>query len=788
MILSSVDISLIYDTTVATVTNISETDTITYITSYDETKLEFNVDSETNSFTVRALTNENAIYERIRVQASSGDYILITIHTLVNVDFPTSDYFGNEKITATANNTTVEIINAPINTSVGTLSSFSGFWSDLTANEQNEQLLNQKQNNYTIGNINENHFISLGTNRKLLNRYLVYKNHMYTIPNLITIRNSSTGLDDIAKRIYPINRYLNVITNFDKTDILLQPMLYVVDSTQAVSSRYYKNVAINDLPTNNKIIGVSVIINTWNSSTNRYERNNYINILECYENFNKIIGSSGDGNYNQSRRTTNAYTLLNITNNESAYYSPNFYGYSYGCITSQSAYNRGSEYTHLTSDFFENDILNYSSFGYAQTLNYNKIIQYFDELNLFYTTVSTLPTTKISESNLPDNTFIGMLNEKGDFAERISNLSSSDKIGQLFAIIAKPLNEQTNREDKKETIDPNTYTDETPLKHVFNSSYNNNFNKMFLLNKSDVSDIADKFWGNQEDIIQNSQLMGENPLDTVISLRLYPFDLSEYSTGVALNYYCGNFEIGQYETLNTALSPVINLGSIYIPRYHNNFLDYDEYTDIELFVPFCESKVLSAREYLDSTLNFKMVIDYNTGNCLVMVYQNNILKFTCTGQCGIDIAINGRDNAQYLSNQITGWTNTVNSSINTVSTASQPPSPETALNIASGVTNVFKSSFENSHMRNAPITSGQTTQTLNLYKPLYPYIIFRYSEPLETELTNYGRTVGYACYYDSTLGTNRGFTVCNNIDISKLKCTAEEKTKILEFLTTGIIL
>lgn len=781
MILSSVDISLIYETTVATVTNISETDTITYITSYDETKLEFNVDSETNSFTVRALTNENATYERIRVQASSGDYILITIHTLVNASEPSFEFLDNETTEKQVNGATIEVGRS--------------FYSTNEVINLYDRRFPYIDNTDTIPSVTSNYTYDII--KKLIDVH--YPN---TAVNTYDIKNCFLAIKDITKsgatelhiptapksydgtNMYFTKPYYNTIArgmlsqykpivNFDfKKLVFVLLFACYEEATNKVAYRYY-----NELASTDDVKGVmfkvyynGVELNSSNNNTICFichdNNGNYFSFLPTTINHNNLY--SGD----KTQGSTRTHWTL------APYGKQDFHHDAYCAILGHS----GIYYPGYAGvgDFSANGLdsdLDFSS-NRAFSPSFVNVTRHNIELWL-----NDFPFLWSTDGVVPANV------DETSTNLRLKNAFIDETIFNKIKDITSIKDVATNTTPTPTpTPDNNNYVDETPLKHVFNSSYNNNFNKMFLLNKSDVSNIADKFWGNQEDIKQNSQLMGENPLDTVISLRLYPFDLSEYSTGVALNYYCGNFEIGQYESLNTALSPIINLGSIYIPRYHNNFLDYDEYTDIELFVPFCESKVLSAREYLDSTLNFKMVIDYNTGNCLVMVYQNNILKFTCTGQCGIDIAINGRDNAQYLSNQITGWTNTVNSSINTVSTASQPPSPETALNIASGVTNVFKSSFDNSHMRNSPITSGQTTQTLNLYKPLYPYIIFRYSEPLETELTNYGRTVGYACYYDSTLGTNRGFTVCNNIDISKLKCTAEEKTKILEFLTTGIIL
>lgn len=131
--------------------------------------------------------------------------------------------------------------------------------------------------------------------------------------------------------------------------------------------------------------------------------------------------------------------------------------------------------------------------------------------------------------------------------------------------------------------------------------------------------------------------MFTNPMEAVISLhRIF---------GTPPTSGTGNIKIGY---LDTGVSDVklvsnqyftVDCGSIDLPEYFGNVLDYNGYTNLSLYLPFIGIVNINNSDVLRSTISVKYQIDVFTGACLAQV---NILRdasggvlYQYTGNCAV---------------------------------------------------------------------------------------------------------------------------------------------------------
>lgn len=155
-----------------------------------------------------------------------------------------------------------------------------------------------------------------------------------------------------------------------------------------------------------------------------------------------------------------------------------------------------------------------------------------------------------------------------------------------------------------------------------------------------------------------------NPSEYVISQRVYPFDVSKFFAGINDS----TIQLGLEET-NVAcvdLSSQYNkllLFSVDItpPNTLNgcSFINYEPYTDIQLFVPFFGWTDLPVNEVMGKTLTAYLSVDFNTGEgmlILTVTYgQFTRLLLTITNQLGYDIPIGSTNARQVVANYYRQW-------------------------------------------------------------------------------------------------------------------------------------
>lgn len=334
----------------------------------------------------------------------------------------------------------------------------------------------------------------------------------------------------------------------------------------------------------------------------------------------------------------------------------------------------------------------------------------------------------------------------------------------------------------------------------------------------DLIVLSEQLWDKPDNFFEGlSAAQKVNPMDYFISLRWYPIILDSAEV-VESDLFLGRGGklIVNHKRLKKTVF-VSDFGKIKIKPHYENFLDYDPYTKIYIFLPFCGQIELNTCVVMNKDLSLKCAIDASDGSICWQLYNETDEQpiFTKQAKCGCDIPITSVDASQMGANIVNaslGLLNTVGKTgadiyAGAVS-AMEKAAPTAAEGIVAGgagtagvlggaaiaggayglaknITNII-SACSNLGMASKEIpqmTGGVAGLAASLVDRC-PYII--YQRPLSTNPDTYGHTVGFIHNKTALISETHGFTICKNADVSGIsQATTREKEEIKHILDNG---
>ena len=330
----------------------------------------------------------------------------------------------------------------------------------------------------------------------------------------------------------------------------------------------------------------------------------------------------------------------------------------------------------------------------------------------------------------------------------------------------------------KPSSDPNSYTDKINLNKP-KLTTTGIFNRTFALTSTSIKKLSDYLWNADEtifnEIVKGLSLMGGNPIDGLIDLRLYPFNVAEKSGGGSSK----SIVVGRTDTKVQGIeisdyNAVLDLGNCtFFPNF-GNFLDYEPFTTASLYIPYVGIVPISTADFMGQTISCKMVVDITTGSCTAIVFANDIPIIYKNGNIGVEIPMTGTNSAEYASRIAGGLTSGATD-------VALGATSKSVGQVVSGVGSIVDSALSvNNTMYN---TAGSSSPACGLWQPQNCYFIIQRPVPIVPE--NYGHTVGYACNYQSKIGDCSGYTQTYNVDVSSINAPESEKNAIAEILNSG---
>ena len=307
----------------------------------------------------------------------------------------------------------------------------------------------------------------------------------------------------------------------------------------------------------------------------------------------------------------------------------------------------------------------------------------------------------------------------------------------------------------------------------------NSFIKWFAVTGQNLLSLIDSF---------NSETVptGFVPLDHIVGVYQAPFNISDFSN-------CGplaNIFVGKYDT-NVQGMPLLNQGSYsttgiiaskYIEPTHNNFLDYEPYTSLSLYLPFCGSCNLDANLFVGKTVNVDYYFDIFSGDVIANVYANSTLYKTLSGNFTISQPITSQNVGLQKDTVIKG---AVGVATNMLGTAGFAMSGNISGALSGAVGATISSISTYTHLNGISPVATKGGGGRSIFYTCKNIILYK-----STAIENHGayeKYRGKVCNYDSKLSECHGYTVVDNPHL-EIKCTNTEKDEITKLLEQGVIL
>lgn len=324
-----------------------------------------------------------------------------------------------------------------------------------------------------------------------------------------------------------------------------------------------------------------------------------------------------------------------------------------------------------------------------------------------------------------------------------------------------------------------------PNNPQLNTNALNNFASMYAMTRDEVNTLLSEL--NTATFIDNIQLLFETPIENLISLRCYPFDVKTHSPatvdgGIIVNVVTLKTN-GAY--LGHITQPMISLGSLAVPTKFGNFLDYAPFTKIEIYLPYIGFVTLDTNEVIGKTLSIQYAVDYMTGMGTAFVTADDVMIYTGEGKIGVDVTLGGRNAAEIAKNNLmTG----INIAGGIATTAATIATKGVGAGVSAGVKALSSTTASAIQGNQGHVTKGSIGTSANgFYAPQNAYLII--TRPTPAEPTAYASLYGRPSGKTEQLQALTGYTVVDSVHVEGItNGTQAEITEIERLLKSGVIL
>lgn len=349
------------------------------------------------------------------------------------------------------------------------------------------------------------------------------------------------------------------------------------------------------------------------------------------------------------------------------------------------------------------------------------------------------------------------------------------------------------------------------------------FGKTYLCTISEIDAVNYNLkamdWSQEQ---RESLFFGQNPYDFIINISAYPIiDYNLPPASAKSNITLGKLDLNTLEekygdaTGYPIMGGIINypnpFGNIYVPpafdRTEFPFLDYEPYTLIQLYLPYCQMVSIPPSIAMGKIINIRMSVDLLSGVVIAYIIIDNKEYTTAQGTLVTEVPVSGRNYADFAKMQFDSAATSrdilatgMNAVLGNASGASISKSMDNktgeGLQMAMGLFNATASlnrfvTNKVNMMRSAPtpvqVSNGSASLGTGNMQDAYLYV----TRPVIDESFNadvYKKIMGKPCSIPGKLSDFNGFTQMVNPVLDGILCTMEEKQLIIQALENGVIL
>lgn len=224
------------------------------------------------------------------------------------------------------------------------------------------------------------------------------------------------------------------------------------------------------------------------------------------------------------------------------------------------------------------------------------------------------------------------------------------------------------------------------------------------------------------------------------------------------------------------------LGRVFIPRPTDTFLDFEPYTTLELYVPFCGWCSLPPSLCVGKEIVVKLYTNVPLCSCRVVVEVGGCAVAHMQGVWGSMVPFTSDGSAIKNAEVTKNVIDVLGSAV--VGVAGAATGSEMA--IAAGITGAIGSASQaaiNSRKNYGYYVGGSgDSTTFNMGNRCWYKLVY----PVPDIPSTYGHVVGYICNKTMTITNGMGFTIIDDPRIN-VNCTDVERDELRELLLKGVI-
>jgi hypothetical protein len=141
--------------------------------------------------------------------------------------------------------------------------------------------------------------------------------------------------------------------------------------------------------------------------------------------------------------------------------------------------------------------------------------------------------------------------------------------------------------------------------------------QMYSPSSTEMKNFMNYIYSAADSFITNIKKIWVNPMDSIISFSIVPFDVSTEKTDSQLVKFCGistdvnMTKVKQFKQFD--------FGDLHIPRETNSALDYANFTKVQVNLPFIGIQDLETDDVMDADLNLVYNVDLLSGDCIASI-------------------------------------------------------------------------------------------------------------------------------------------------------------------------
>ena len=316
--------------------------------------------------------------------------------------------------------------------------------------------------------------------------------------------------------------------------------------------------------------------------------------------------------------------------------------------------------------------------------------------------------------------------------------------------------------DDDDYHDPEDNTDDTEDGST-NISVSGEVCKTFQISDIELRKLSQFLWSSN--FFDNVLLVNNRPIENIISLKAVIGSAS--TTGASQVLTLGNVE-STVNVIPCAETITINVGGITIPKKYNNFLDFEPYTKVQIYLPFYGTAMLNSSLVVGRRIDIVYIIDVITGTAKISIKHKNKTLYEYKTTCACDLPLTSSNRASVEMGYISSGLGM-------------------GLSLASGnVIGAVASGLSMAQSQFSSNTNGNVSGVVDFHDSRMVTVMV--DRPVYSDLKMFNKTHGRMCNLSKTLKNLKGFTKCaNNVQLP-FNCLDKEREMIIELLTSGVIL